>query len=465
MRRAGVALLLTAACSAGTTVPTAPTTTAPTTTPIRTPSSTVTATTAAAVASAVPADCSSYRAADPNRPVVNLNLTVDRAQVSGTERVLFTPDLAVTQLVFRLWASAPRPAKDGGSSAIVSAAVNGKPVTFTRPGPTLVRLPYRGRAGTPVTIDLSFTAHLPTGANDRFGSHGTTTWFASAQPLLAWERGRGWDTEPPTSGFAEASTSEDFRLATLVVHHAAGLSVLATGAVASQTSTETVTSAPAVRDVMVAVAAFRRVHVARSVPVDVGISPDLKDDAAAVGREVVRAMRSHVRRFGPFPYEHLAVAVIPDVHGGIEYPGAILLGTGQIQDATASHEVAHEWFYGLVGDDQARDPWLDESFATYAEGLDRGTSGRYRSTTVPPDGRGRTGAPMTYWEGRPSYFRSVYIQGAAALLTARAAAPAAFDQQVRCYLARNAHRIATPGDVAASIPLAIRALRTAGALP
>lgn len=71
---------------------------------------------------------------------------------------------------------------------------------------------------------------------------------------------------------------------------------------------------------------------------------------------------------------------------------------------------------------------------------------------------------MTYWEGRPSYFRSVYLQGAAALLRARAVSPRAFDGQVRCYVARNAHRIATPADVARSIPLAVRALRRAGAL-
>ena len=469
MRRTGLAVLLTAACSAGTSVATPPTSppSPSTTAPSPTSSPTLAPSKPAATRQpvATPGDCGSYLAPDPNRPVVSLDVTVDRAQISGTERVVFTPNLAVTELVFRLWASAPRPAKDGGSSAIVAAQVNGKAVTVTRSTPTLVRLPYRGPAGTPVTINLSFTAHLPTGTDDRFGSRGSTTWFASAQPLLAWERGRGWDTEPPTSGFAEASTSEEFRLERLSIRHAAGLSVLATGAVASHTATVTVISAPAVRDVMVAVGAFRTVRLVGPVPVDVGVAPGVPDDAAAVGREVVRAMRAHVRRFGPFPYQHLSVAVIPDLRGGIEYPGAILLGTGQGTDATASHEVAHEWFYGLVGNDQARDPWLDESFATYAEGLDRGTSGRYRSATIPADGRGRVGAPMTYWEGRPSYYRSVYVQGAAALLSARAAAPAAFDQQVRCYIARNAHRIATPGDVAASIPLAVPALRRAGALP
>ena len=33
------------------------------------------------------------------------------------------------------------------------------------------------------------------------------------------------------------------------------------------------------------------------------------------------------------------------------------------------HETAHQWWYGVVGNDQAREPWLDEAFAKYSEQL------------------------------------------------------------------------------------------------
>jgi aminopeptidase N len=220
----------------------------------------------------------------------------------------------------------------------------------------------------------------------------------------------------------------------------------------------------------VAVGKFRRTQVSYGAPtVDVGVAPGMSDDPATTLAGVVRAMRAHAARFGPFPFERLVVAVLPDIHGGIEYPGVILLGTGQTRDATASHEVAHQWFYGLVGDDQARDPWLDESFATYAEALDRGTGPAYQRVVVPAGGRGRVGEPMTFWESRQSiYFRSVYVQGAAALLRARQVAGAsAFDDAVRCYVRRNAQRIATPSDLRTSLqqlPAAIRILTAAGAL-
>ena len=57
------------------------------------------------------------------------------------------------------------------------------------------------------------------------------------------------------------------------------------------------------------------------------------------------------------------------------------------------HEVAHEWFYGMVGDDQFRDPWLDEAFATYAEALVSGhwsPDGAQRALGLP----GAVGAPI-----------------------------------------------------------------------
>jgi hypothetical protein len=396
--------------------------------------------------------------------VLTAEVTVAGRTVTGTQHLVFTPDRPVTELVFRLWASAPRPSATGGAGALTSVAINGATRAYSRPVPTLVRIPWRGAAGSPVTIDLGLRITLPVGADDRFGSRGTTAWFASGLPLLAWERGRGWATEPATAQFAEASTSEEMQIARLTIHHAAGLKVVATGTVLSENATTTVTSAPTARDVAVAVGAFRTVTLPGPAPVLVGVAPQVTDDPTVVAREVVRAMRVHVARFGPFPFGRLAVAVLPDIHGGIEYPGAILLGSGQARDATASHEVAHQWFYGLVGDDQARNPWLDEAFATYAEALDRGTASRYRSTTIPADGVGRAGQPMTYWEGRPSYFRAVYVQGAAALLRARSANPRRFDAQVRCYVARNAHRIATPADVAAAVPLAVPALRRVGAL-
>jgi aminopeptidase N len=35
-------------------------------------------------------------------------------------------------------------------------------------------------------------------------------------------------------------------------------------------------------------------------------------------------------------------------------------------EGTVAHEVGHQWFYNLVGDDQLDDPWLDEALTQFA---------------------------------------------------------------------------------------------------
>jgi hypothetical protein len=113
---------------------------------------------------------------------------------------------------------------------------------------------------------------------------------------------------------------------------------------------------------------------------------------------------------------------------------------------TTPHEVAHQWFYAMVGNDQGRDPWLDEGLASWAEFRHEGAIGEAVSRDIPGDAEGRAGEPMTYWEGHQrSYYRGVYVQPAAAL--ASLGPPELVDCALRLYVAANAWTIATPGDV------------------
>src|SRR5262249_53067531 len=127
-----------------------------------------------------------------------------------------------------------------------------------------------------------------------------------------------------------------------------------------------------------------------------------------------------------------------------------------------AHETAHQWFYSLVGNDQARDPWLDEGLASWAQG----------SIGFPyprrPFARGRLGEPMTYWDRHPSdYAAGVYAQGVAAL---RALGdPARVDCALRTYVRREAYGIARPADLIAALgtefPNAATVLARYGARP
>jgi len=130
------------------------------------------------------------------------------------------------------------------------------------------------------------------------------------------------------------------------------------------------------------------------------------------------------------------------------------------------HEVAHQWFYGMVGNSQFRDPWLDEAFASWAEAVVDPGSGLVSEValTLP----GPVGAAMDAYENPGEYFRLVYDKGGAALLAAqRAVGDAAFDAAIRCYVDAAAWSIATPTDVQrvlADLPAALQILQDAQAL-
>ncbi len=88
------------------------------------------------------------------------------------------------------------------------------------------------------------------------------------------------------------------------------------------------------------------------------------------------ALELYSRLFKPYPHASLSV-VEADFLDGMEYDGLFFLSRGfyNLYDGTpqgyltfiAAHETAHQWWYGIVGNDQALVPWLDEAMCTYTE--------------------------------------------------------------------------------------------------
>lgn len=78
--------------------------------------------------------------------------------------------------------------------------------------------------------------------------------------------------------------------------------------------------------------------------------------------------------FGTYPYPEFKVVFVPmkGFHG-MEYSGMIFLSQDFLESGwpndrgefVLAHEIAHQWWYGLVGNDQVREPWLDEGLANW----------------------------------------------------------------------------------------------------
>jgi len=81
-------------------------------------------------------------------------------------------------------------------------------------------------------------------------------------------------------------------------------------------------------------------------------------------------------KFAPYPYDSLSV-IETESPDGQEYDGLVFLSADFYDQyggsnrsnmvAIGVHEIAHTWWFGLVGNDQALEPWLDEAMSVYSE--------------------------------------------------------------------------------------------------
>jgi len=92
------------------------------------------------------------------------------------------------------------------------------------------------------------------------------------------------------------------------------------------------------------------------------------------------SVRLFTEKIGRYPYREIdVVQTRMGTSNGMEYPGLVMIAGDEyskgfnpiLEDTTdlcslVSHEVAHEWFCVSAGNDEYREAWLDEGFATYA---------------------------------------------------------------------------------------------------
>jgi hypothetical protein len=120
--------------------------------------------------------------------------------------------------------------------------------------------------------------------------------------------------------------------------------------------------------------------------------------------------------FGAYPWADLVIAEVGAGGGfSMEYPRAIHLTRGKVADAyVVYHEVAHQWFYAQIGNDQMLEPWLDEGFADFSARYLMGI-GENQCSTRPVDSSvfaweadATSGGDWTSCDG---YFHTVFYKG------------------------------------------------------
>ncbi|HEY8427432.1 MAG TPA: M1 family aminopeptidase [Sandaracinaceae bacterium] len=215
-------------------------------------------------------------------------------------------------------------------------------------------------------------------------------------PMLARMRGGRWEQ-------SDASTMGDLGNDELAhvrarIRAPRGVRVAASGVV-SASGRDTAAVAGFVRDF--AIVASRRFVTRERRVGDVVVRSWFLDGHDASGARVLdaaaRSFALFTRRFGPYPYTELDVVEAPLVGGagGMELSGLVTVATmfyrpmragdlgglfavlgaraGDLEahrlsslEVVTAHEVAHQWWHGLVGSDSRRHPFQDECLAQYS---------------------------------------------------------------------------------------------------
>ena len=87
-----------------------------------------------------------------------------------------------------------------------------------------------------------------------------------------------------------------------------------------------------------------------------------------------KALHFMIENYGPYPYEQITIADTYIQAGGMEYPNIVFINSMISPDYQKSffrvvviHEMAHQWYYGMLGSNQTEHEWMDEGFTTFAE--------------------------------------------------------------------------------------------------
>jgi hypothetical protein len=337
----------------------------------------------------------------PGVPSYDVDLTgsADGTTWSGRESVAFTNTSAesLPEIYLRLWGNV-----HGCKAVVIKIGVATGDCTVVK---VPLAEPLAPGKRTSVAFDVTMTAP---NRLDRFGRSGDYSFFGNALPVLAVRDDTGWHLEPDV-GIGESfyTVAADFRVQ---LTHTGNLVVPATGV-----TTDGVTIAKQVRDFAWAAGPFTTSEVTSPSGTKVRTWATSTVGLSAVvdaRTKALAAVDDFGRRFGAYPYGELDL-VLNDrwtAFSGMEYPGFVLLISS---GSPVVHEVAHQWWYGIIGNNEFADPWLDEAFATYATDLHEGN---HRAGCWPRSLPIAITSPMSYWQSHPaSYGPYVYTYGACML--------------------------------------------------
>jgi hypothetical protein len=246
-----------------------------------------------------------------------------------------------------------------------------------------VRSPRPVAPGETARFRIEWHARIPQGRIGRAGEVHDYLFVAQWFPKIGVFRDGAWNCH---AFHAWTEFFSDFGVYDVKIRVPAGLAVGATGRLEEKTESPDGTETwhfvqEDVHDF--AWTASRRFRERRAVFDEPGYPPVeirllVQPEHARLADRYIEATKAALRAYGtwsaPYPYAQITV-VDPawgSASGGMEYPTLVTGGTSllaprvlQSPEGVTVHEAGHQFWYGLVADNEFEEAWLDEGFNTY----------------------------------------------------------------------------------------------------
>ncbi len=390
---------------------------------------------------------------------------------------------ALDDLVLRLYPNAP--VIYGGRLTLTRASIGGQTLSqqpLLEDG-TAVRLdlPQPLATGETIILELTFDGQLPLDSPgaDTYGVFNLNTLgpiavLVNSYPLIAIREGGEWrvDSVLPEGDAVVSKTS----LYLAEVRVPDGWKLAATGITFEQSrdggqEVYQVAGGPVREFVWIASPAFeeRSSQVGNAVLQHWAL-PETEPAWAEALLVSEDSLKIFSGLFGAYPYAELDVVALPLKNAsGVEYPGLILIRDNlytssdipRLLPTVVAHEVAHQWWYAVVGNDVLRYPWVDEGLATFSAQLYEskynppfyeGTNSYYQSRVKEIEsqyGEQPIDQPVSAYAGTSSKYAVIAYQKSALFFEALRAqiGEDAFYTAVKEYYSANQYQIASPDEL------------------
>jgi len=311
---------------------------------------------------------------------INIEVDLDEGSYEGSAKIDYTnlEQTSLESLYFRLFPNGGgiygsgflkvESVMAGGEKAITALSIDDSVME--------VILSEELSIGESIEIKLDFNGRTSGEAKMDYGIYnaaGDVMTLSGCYPILAVYDDEGWNIDPVTN--IGDSVYSDIAYYDIELTTSGDLEVISTGVIVEDKNIDggqkkyKMVSGPS-RDFFIVLGRDFEVLSTSygGTSINAYYLTGHKDPAELTLDIAKGALETFNEKFGIYPYTEMDLVELPVERSiGIEFPGIMLLSTPVYGNKIfTSHEIAHQWWYNVVGNDVIDEPWLDEALTSYS---------------------------------------------------------------------------------------------------